>query len=335
MLKIAIAMLLLLSISLPALAQHRASKQATVRQGTTSIYPEFRSRYGVIRWLPQQMPLNIYVTHGLCLDGFQDPQLGGPIVNVDNPAAWPPLVARLLNPPGQLNNLPAAAGFLESHYQAALDGINMWKPLESPRTFSLQLTSNPAEAVIFVFFTHHLVNKLGLALFANDIRGMTSKNSVPLKAVLAGGRVVAEPVIILVRTCEADGRPLSPERMKAAVAHEIGHALGIEGHSPNPNDLMSVYYGRGLLSTNDIATINYLYQLNPDYIPKIGRNLAMPVVSQQFQEQPPQEQFPQERLPQEQLPVDNTNQAPQYQYHPASPSTSIPERPGVPMPGSF
>lgn len=294
--KIVVTLLTVLLLCQSSLAQNSAGSRPQARQAA-GVYPEFRSRFGVIRWLPEQMPLGIYVSPGLCLDNFQDPQLGGPIVNVDNPAAWPPLVARLLSSPHQLNNLPTAPGFSEAQYQAAIQGINMWKPLESPRTFSLQLTNNPAEAVIFVFFTHHLVNKLGLALFANDIRGMTSKSSVPLKAVLAGGRVIAEPVIILVRTCESDGRPLSPDRMKAAVAHEIGHALGIEGHSHNANDLMSIYYGRGTLSASDIATINYLYQLPPDYIPKIGRNLAMPVVSEQVPHS---------------LPSETTNQQPPY-----------------------
>jgi hypothetical protein len=31
--------------------------------------------------------------------------------------------------------------------------------------------------------------------------------------------------------------------------------------------LMSVYYGHGAISTNDAATIRYLYHLQPDLIP--------------------------------------------------------------------
>jgi predicted Zn-dependent protease len=55
--------------------------------------------------------------------------------------------------------------------------------------------------------------------------------------------------------------------MRASAAHEFGHALGIEGHSTNPNDLMSIYYGHGVVSANDAATIRYLYHLTPDLIP--------------------------------------------------------------------
>ncbi|MBK9769440.1 MAG: matrixin family metalloprotease [Candidatus Obscuribacter sp.] len=60
--------------------------------------------------------------------------------------------------------------------------------------------------------------------------------------------------------------PWTLGRMKAAATHEFGHALGIEGHSTNPQDLMSMYYGRGVISPNDAATLRYLYCLQPDLI---------------------------------------------------------------------
>ncbi|MGC8054832.1 matrixin family metalloprotease, partial [Salmonella enterica] len=48
--------------------------------------------------------------------------------------------------------------------------------------------------------------------------------------------------------------------MRASAGHEFGHALGIDQHSTNPYDLMSVYYGRGVVSNNDAATIRYIYK---------------------------------------------------------------------------
>ncbi len=235
--------------------------------GGGMIYPEFRHGNQVVRWIKEQMPLKVYVSRGLSLDGFIDESAGVPVVNVDNVAGWPPLVANLLADPEALNKLPAAPGYSEAQWQAAIQGINEWKAFEKEGLFSFFLTEEPGEADIHVFWTNHFVNKLGLALFANDIRGLTSKEIFPVKAVLAGGQAAFKPVVILLRTSEADGTPMPFAKMKSAAAHEFGHALGIDGHSNNPQDLMSKYYGRGVISPNDSATIRYLYHVTPDLMP--------------------------------------------------------------------
>jgi predicted Zn-dependent protease len=230
-------------------------------------YGQFRSSYGVIRWISDQMPLKVYVSHGKTLVGIIDEDMGAPACNIDNLARWPDVVANLLSDPEGVSKLPVAEGFNQSQYEAVIAGISMWKPFEKEGLFSFQLVDDPAEADIYVFFVHHFVNKMGLALFANDIRGYTAKRSFPLKAVLAGQAVDFKPVLIQIRTTDQQGAPLSYDKMRAAAAHEFGHALGIEGHSTNPNDLMSVYYGSGTISANDAATIRYLYHLTPDLIP--------------------------------------------------------------------
>jgi tetratricopeptide (TPR) repeat protein len=54
--------------------------------------------------------------------------------------------------------------------------------------------------------------------------------------------------------------------LKSVLLHEVGHALGLLGHSPNPNDVMAVaYYNRAgsqaklKLSDADVATVQALY----------------------------------------------------------------------------
>lgn len=271
---IAVSLVALLIFASQAKAQFRsyatqpsAPAGRTVQYGGGTVYPEFRNRAGSIRWIKDQMPLKVYVSNGRAVDGFIDPDLGATYFNVNNLDLWPDYIAQILDDPEKLNQLPQAEGFVPEHYQAVLQGINMWKPFEKEGLFSYQLTNDPQDADIYVFFVNHFVDKLGLGLFAGDIRGYTAKRCFPLKAIMAGGHASFKPVLIMLRTIDSTGVPMPFNKMKASAGHEFGHALGIDGHSTNTNDLMSGYYGRGVLSTNDAATIRYLYHLTPDLIP--------------------------------------------------------------------
>lgn len=245
----------------------RQGQRQAARGGSGGVYPEFRSAYGTIRWISDQMPLKVYIAPGLTLDSVIDPQLGAPMTNVDGRDRWPDLVADVISNPQAFQNLQVAQGYTPEHFQAALQGINSWKAFEREGLFKFQLVDDPNEADIHVFWTNHFVNKLGLGLFQNDIRGYTAKRSFPYKAIMSGKQAQFKPVVTLLRTTESNGTAMPFAKMKASAAHEFGHALGIEGHSPYPSDLMSVYYGRGAISTNDAATIRHLYHSTPDLIP--------------------------------------------------------------------
>lgn len=261
-------LLVMLGLSVgQVLAQRPAQRPVQQNPGAVRVYPEFKSQFGVIRWLKEQMPLRVFISRGLSLDSVIDPQLGAPVANVDNLSAWPGLVAQLIENPQQWNSLGIAEGYVDGHYQAAYEGIASWKVFEKEGFLSYQFTNDPSEADIYVFFTKQFVNKMGMALFANDIRGYTSKTNFPYKAILAGGQANFKPVVIVLRTTEGRGGSMPLGKMKAAATHEFGHALGIEGHSTNASDLMSVYYGRGVISPSDAATLRYLYRLQPDLIP--------------------------------------------------------------------
>ena len=247
-----------------AAAQYR---KAPAKPAPAGVYPEYRSRFGTIHWVRDQMPLKVYISNGLTLDSLIDQNLGVPIANTDNLAAWPNLVANVLSNPEQFQALKRADGYVDGHYQAALEGVMSWKQFEKEGLFSYELTQDAGDADIYVFFTNHFVSKSGMALFAQDIRGYTSKTNFPYKAILAGGQADFKPAVIVLRTTDGQGQPMSLGRLKAAATHEFGHALGIEGHSTNPVDLMSAYYGRGVISPNDAATIRHLYHLTPDLIP--------------------------------------------------------------------
>lgn len=247
--------------------QYRRAGAAAPHASAAAPYPEFRAPGGqTVHWLAEQMPLKVYVSHGLSLDSVVDPQLGAPMTNVDNKERWPDLVADIVQNPQTMQSLTVAEGFVPAHFDAAVQGISSWKAFQRDG-ISFTFTDDPSDADIYVFWTKQFVNKLGLALFENDIRGYTAKRSFPLSAIQQGKHIEFRPVVTLLRTTDSAGNPMPLGWMKASATHEFGHALGIEQHSRNPNDLMSVYYGHGVISANDAATIRYLYRIRPDFVP--------------------------------------------------------------------
>ena len=248
-----------------ATAQRSSRQPANTQAG--GVYPEFRSNYGVIRWLNEQMPLKVYVADGTTLDSIIDEQLGASSMNVDNRDHWPDVVADIAQNPERLQSMTPAQGYTPEQKQAAIAGINSWKAFEKEGIFSFVFTNDPTEADIYVFWTNHFINKLGMGLFAKDIRGYTAKRSFPLSAIVAKQPVQFRPVVTILRTVDSMENPMPYDKMKASAAHEFGHALGIEGHSTNPNDLMSVFYGHGAISPSDASTIRHLYRMTPDLVP--------------------------------------------------------------------
>ena len=252
--------------------QHR--KPTATTSGGGGVYQQCLYQGKVTRWIQEQMPFKVWVSHGLCLDKINDPETGAPVTNTSNTGHWGDAVVQLVQA-GQINNLPQSEGYSEDQYRAAVQGILSWQALQKEGLFQYDLTDNPEEADVYVFWTPHFVNKLGLALFENDIRGQTSRWLLPAQAVVTAMqrndldliRRSRKPVVILLRTTRQDGQPILATNMFAAAAHEMGHCLGIDGHSPAPTDLMSVYYGKGVQSANDWATMRYLYRRPAEMIP--------------------------------------------------------------------
>jgi hypothetical protein len=78
---------------------------------------------------------------------------------------------------------------------------------------------------------------------------------------------------------------------KHVALHEIGHALGLWGHSPYESDIMYAYEPRGVmnyymeepkLSEGDINTINQLYTLTPVFTNLPNNDYLKPEKSQDF-----------------------------------------------------
>ncbi len=71
---------------------------------------------------------------------------------------------------------------------------------------------------------------------------------------------------IVITLSNPQGRVFTNGELRHIALHEIGHALGIRGHSGNPNDIMypSLQANITHLSARDIATIRDLYQMKAD-----------------------------------------------------------------------
>ncbi|MBQ3642946.1 hypothetical protein II906_13635 [bacterium] len=82
-------------------------------------------------------------------------------------------------------------------------------------------------------------------------------------------------VNITIRLNDTNGKPYSDEKLKAIALHQIGHAVGLWGHSSNVKDVMSSdedYSSKANLkrtiTKRDINTLLLLYKMLPDYIDK-------------------------------------------------------------------
>lgn len=65
--------------------------------------------------------------------------------------------------------------------------------------------------------------------------------------------------------------PLTDRELRRVCLHEVGHALGLQGHSPNPDDVMypvATFIQRTDLSSRDVKTIRLLYAGYPSHAPE-------------------------------------------------------------------
>ena len=89
--------------------------------------------------------------------------------------------------------------------------------------------------------------------------------------VQGGERLIRHTTIVVATYNEITGKLLTEPEAKDVCLHEVGHALGLVGHSPNYHDVMFFITNPGGgannrdLSARDVATINKLYS---DYPPQ-------------------------------------------------------------------
>ncbi|HBG49433.1 MAG TPA: hypothetical protein DDW90_08035 [Cyanobacteria bacterium UBA9971] len=134
------------------------------------------------------------------------------------------------------------------YYTAVVAAMDSWVKISEPKTISYTLTNNYKNANIIVTFVASLD---------------------PGKAGLSTTHTIGyflKPNFIKLKTTNAANSPYSQEKLFNLAQHELGHALGILGHSPKEADIMYFQLSNYIknLSQRDINTLKLLYRLDPD-----------------------------------------------------------------------
>ena len=76
------------------------------------------------------------------------------------------------------------------------------------------------------------------------------------------GRAYLHKVKVEIAKAASDWKKFTDVQLNEITLHEIGHAIGVLGHSDSPHDIMYPQistYGNTTLSTKDVDTVNKIY----------------------------------------------------------------------------
>lgn len=159
---------------------------------------------------------------------------------------WPeneiPLQIHLPRPP---------EGYFEDSqavWESVRDGVLDWSDVAAPGVPSFEFVDDPGEADIPIFW---IQKPNGAWFIAHCAYGMSQLDR---KLKIAHIQVTAR---------REDGSAADLSDVYGTMLHEMGHALGMGGHSPEPTDIMYPYIQPQLepgLSERDRATLRKLYQ---------------------------------------------------------------------------
>lgn len=153
----------------------------------------------------------------------------------------------------------AISGWGSTHQAAVSKAMATWSQA-SKQKLRFQLVQNPGQADIKVSWIKQLdENRLGLSPFVSD-----------------GKRILQADVVLGVMH-PLSGGPMSESELTSTAIHEFGHALGMQGHSPYPQDVMffSVHPQQSpQLTDRDIKTFELLYAMDADIKNSGGLSVA-------------------------------------------------------------
>jgi len=145
-------------------------------------------------------------------------------------------------------------GYQNSYYQDLLNAFSQWA-VASGNRITFELSNNPAQSDITCEWTGDANKVMDHGRLLEG--GLTKLNGQPVNATDIS--ITNAHMTILTNR---GGMPLNDDDMKKVCLHEVGHALGINGHSDNNNDVM--FFSESptilpILSNRDMSTIRRLY----------------------------------------------------------------------------
>ncbi|MBY0449611.1 MAG: tetratricopeptide repeat protein [Cyanobacteria bacterium] len=144
--------------------------------------------------------------------------------------------------------------------------------------FNLKLVSTPEQAMIRVNWVN------GIDTVGHSSEKGTSYTAGLTLPSIRNDRL--EHMDVRISTFDILQKPQTPAIISAVAVHELGHALGILGHSRNPADIMFAQQTpRTQLSKGDVNTIRALYSIMPDVTDKTRSGLPQntKVIGQRIQ----------------------------------------------------
>ena len=117
---------------------------------------------------------------------------------------------------------------------------------------------SPAQAHIQIFQRRPPRRRIG-----SQWRASNGRSRLQVVEVQRRGQWRLEPRVDVLVSPE-----LRASVIEATAIHELGHAFGLWGHSPQPNDVMAVHQNQKpvvKLSQRDRVTLNWLYQRVTDF----------------------------------------------------------------------
>jgi len=215
-----------------------------------------------VRWSKTDFPLKICITRGLSLPPGCAPDVG----RISDHGLCP-----YLCDPKFYRGLSTVAGYQSSWFDLACQGAQAWEPARQAGFIEYQFVDDPTLADIVVFWTNE------------DLGAQVSGRTFPHVQPDDDGKV-----IILVKVVDsqqaqrnndlsAKNREVFEYNLRQCVAHELGHAFGILGHSHHPVDVMRDNpeplkldrYGHlpslPVITQDDILTLEAIYTVPPDF----------------------------------------------------------------------